>query len=124
MKETVLASILIVDDDKQVREILKTFLEREGYYVTVTKGGREAIRSAIVNEFDLIITDLIMPGGGGLEEVSYLQEAEFNIKVIIISGFLTENIIKKLRSFDTVFEILEKPVKLDALSSVVKQALK
>ena len=118
-----MASILVVDDDKQVRDILQTFLEREGYNVTATKGGREAIRSAIVNDFDLIITDLIMPGGGGLDEVSYLDEAEFNLKVIVISGYLTENNVRELKTYKTVFKILEKPVKLDILSTVVKQAL-
>ena len=60
-------SILVVDDEKGQRDILKTILEREGYDVSTAHSAAEALRFFCENLFDVVLTDLKMPGMDGIE---------------------------------------------------------
>jgi two-component system response regulator PilR (NtrC family) len=82
--------ILIVDDELSMRQILKIMLERAGYKTTVASTGEEARRLIQLNLYDLVLTDLNLPGLGGLDLLRFVQaRAQKEIPVIIITGYGT-----------------------------------
>jgi DNA-binding response OmpR family regulator len=81
--------ILVVDDEQQVRDLLNTFLKREGYEVVVASNGEEAIELAEAENPQLILLDVVMPGLDGIETCRKLksQETTKSIPVIISTAF-------------------------------------
>lgn len=78
--------VLIVEDDKELREMLKMSLQRRGFAVQVAENGKEAISHFKPLLTDLVVTDLIMPEEDGLKVVIKLRELKPTIKIIAISG--------------------------------------
>jgi CheY-like chemotaxis protein len=78
--------ILIVEDEKEVREMLRISLLRKRYIVLEAEDGRDAIAHFKPAVTDLVITDLIMPEEDGLKVIMKLREAKPSIKIIAISG--------------------------------------
>ncbi len=81
-----MAHILIIDDDVQMRSMLRQMLEREGYEVEEANNGKVALRAYKENPADLVITDIIMPEKEGLEIIRELRKDYPDVKVIAISG--------------------------------------
>ena len=81
-----MSTILVMDDDEQVRAMLRQALEREGYEVLDAPDGKEGMRLFREQEADLIITDLIMPEKEGLETIMELRRDFREVKIIAISG--------------------------------------
>jgi CheY-like chemotaxis protein len=80
-------TILLVDDDKSVRDMIADFLKNRGYRVLVARDGADAISVAESSgEFDLLVSDLTMPNIGGRELARRLKEAKPNLKTILMSG--------------------------------------
>lgn len=78
--------ILVVDDDDQVRDIIRLWLEKEGFTVTVAANGREGVEIQRVDPADMLICDLIMPVQEGIETITQFS-AEFpDVGIIAISG--------------------------------------
>ena len=78
--------ILLVDDDDQLRLMLKIVLERAGYVVQEAASGREAIRLFEATPMEIVITDLIMPEVEGIEVIKALRVIDPSVKVIAMSG--------------------------------------
>jgi CheY-like chemotaxis protein len=78
--------VLIVEDDKELREMLKMSLQRRGFAVQEAENGKEAISHFKPSLTDLVVTDLIMPEEDGLKVVIKLRELKPAIKIIAISG--------------------------------------
>jgi CheY-like chemotaxis protein len=78
--------ILIVDDEEQIREVLRTVLERVGYTVDEAENGHIAIDFCHSHEIDLVVTDIIMPEKGGIDTIMDLRKDFPEIKIIAISG--------------------------------------
>ena len=78
--------ILVIDDQTQVRDLLKVVLNREGYEVFVAPNGREGLKAFYEAQPDLIITDLIMPDKEGLELITEIRGHSVEPKIIAISG--------------------------------------
>ena len=78
--------ILIIDDEPQIRSLLKLMLERDGYEVAEAPDGIEGIRIYRQNPADLIITDLIMPNKDGIGVIIDLKKEFPNVKIIALSG--------------------------------------
>lgn len=66
--------VLIVDDEERIRRLLKMYLERENYVIEEAEDGEEALEKALVNHYDLILLDLMMPGKDGIEVCKELRE--------------------------------------------------
>ena len=81
-----MARILVIDDDPQVRAMLRQMLERAGYEVVDARDGKEAIKRYHEERVDLVITDLIMPEMEGIETIMELQRDNPDAKIIAISG--------------------------------------
>jgi len=78
--------ILIVEDDKSVRELLQDILGRAGHEVVAARNGKEAIAQYKNSPADLIITNILMPEKEGLETIQELSREDPEIKIIAISG--------------------------------------
>lgn len=114
--------ILVVEDEKNMRAILKILLEGEGYDISAAKDAAEGISFIERDIFDLIITDVRMPGGNGLQILEKAQEISPETLVIIITAFGTiESAIEAMKH--GAYDYIHKPFKIDEIRLVVKNAL-
>ena len=81
-----MARILIIDDETDVRIATRRILERAGHEVTEASSGEEGVESFNKNPADLIITDIMMPGQGGVETVAQLREQHPGLRIIAMSA--------------------------------------
>lgn len=107
--------ILVADDDPVIRKLLEKRLQNAGFDVKVATDGAEAARLLDATAFDVVITDLVMPGRiGGIELLKLAKEKRVDIEVIVITGHSsvdTAVVAMKKGAFD----YLEKPVNFDEL---------
>ncbi|MDD4638348.1 MAG: response regulator, partial [Bacteroidales bacterium] len=78
--------LLIIDDEKSIRNTLKEILEFEGHQVFLASDGAEGLAIATENNFDVIFSDIKMPNMDGMELLEKLDEANIDAPVIMISG--------------------------------------
>ena len=116
------ARILVVDDERSMQEFLEIFLRGEGYEVT-TAGDVAAARALIESdEFDVVITDIQMPGGSGLDLLHAARDASPDAMVIMITAYAsTETAIAAMK--DGAYDYLTKPFRVDEIRLVVEKAL-
>ncbi|MFW5715288.1 MAG: sigma-54-dependent transcriptional regulator [bacterium] len=115
-------SILIVDDEKNIREGLGRSLEMDGYEVLLAEDGKQGWNLVNEEHVDLIIADLKMPGMSGEELLKRISSAYPTIPVIILTGHGTiESAVEAMRN--GAFDFVTKPVNLDRLSLLAKRAL-
>ncbi len=113
--------ILITDDDVDLRELLTEAVRNWGYSVSVAKDGDEALRKLRMDRFDIVITDLMMPGMDGLALLKKIKELDRDILVIIITGYATiETAVKAIET--GAYDYIAKPFRLDELMIVIKNA--
>lgn len=114
--------ILVVDDEKIVRESLFHWFQEEGYQVETAEDGETALRIFDKNKFDLLLVDMKMPGMSGLELLSKVKEIDKDTIVILITAFASvPTAIKALK--DGAYDYVTKPVDPDELEHLVKKAL-
>src|ERR1700741_3678670 len=116
-------SILVVDDEKNQREILETILSGEGYDVTTASSGEAAMKFVADRHFDLVLTDLKMTGMSGLDLLKQLTDFDKSIIVILLTAHGTiDSAVDALRL--GAFEYLQKPYDSEKLLETVSRALK
>ncbi len=114
--------ILVVDDEKNIREGLGRALELDGYEVSLAADGMEALDQIQRGIVDLVISDLRMPKLSGEDLLKTLTSKYPSIPVIILTGHGTiENAVSAMRM--GAYDFLTKPINLDRLSMMVKRAL-
>jgi DNA-binding NtrC family response regulator len=114
--------ILVVDDEKIVRESLFHWFQEEGYQVETAEDGETALRIFDKNKFDLLLVDMKMPGMSGLELLAKVKEIDKDTIVILITAFASvPTAIKALK--DGAYDYVTKPVDPDELEHLVKKAL-
>ncbi|MEO6004582.1 MAG: response regulator [Opitutus sp.] len=79
-------SILVIDDNAQLREVLRDGLKKLGYVVITASDGAEAFQSIARNKFDIVITDLLMPQKDGIEVIGELKRIQPAARIIAMSG--------------------------------------
>jgi DNA-binding NtrC family response regulator len=84
---TTKATILVIEDEGALRDILKKVIEKEGYIVDVARTGQGALGKVKKEKYDLIITDLRLPGMSGGEVIKRIEDINPGMKFIIISGY-------------------------------------
>ena len=114
--------ILIIDDEKNIREGLQMALEDEGYDVLTAEDGTVGLQKALSEVVDLVITDLRMPGIGGQEVLRRVTSETPGVPVIVLTGHGTvETAVEAMRM--GAYDFLTKPLDLDRLSLLVRRAL-
>ena len=118
---TVKGQILVVDDEAAQREILRTILAAEGYHVATAKTAAEALAKGEETRFDLVLTDLRMPGADGLSLVRELSREDPPTLVIIMTGFGSLDSAEQAMKHGA-FDYLTKPLERDDLLRIVDRA--
>ena len=115
-------TILLVEDELQLRDNLQILLQSAGYQVTTAANGVEGIQQLREQAFDLVITDLVMPGMDGFKVMDYLKVHSPETVVVAITGYVSaESAITALRR--GAYDYLAKPLDVDVVYSVVARAL-
>jgi DNA-binding NtrC family response regulator len=116
-------SILVVDDEKNQREILETILSGEGYDVSTASSGEAAMKFVETRRFDLVLTDLKMTGMSGLDLLRKLTDFDKSIIVVLLTAHGTiDSAVDALRL--GAFEYLQKPYDSEKLLDTISRALK
>ncbi len=119
------ASILIVDDDAELRDVMQRVLAMRGYRVTAAANGVEASRAVANTAFDLVITDLIMPERDGVEVINDLRARHPEMRILAMSGggHISRNQYLRIAKGLGAHSLLEKPFTNDELLGAIKTAL-
>lgn len=112
--------ILVLEDDSEMREALRETLEDEGYEVTVAQRGEEAVKVASSQQFDLVVTDIKMPGIDGLEALQQVKERQPHVKSLVVTGYSNqEHTIRAVRL--GVGDYMRKPFGLEEFVDRIRE---
>ncbi|OGF45295.1 MAG: hypothetical protein A2231_11230 [Candidatus Firestonebacteria bacterium RIFOXYA2_FULL_40_8] len=117
--------ILIVEDEQGIRDLLQTLLTDNGYTVYPAANASEALELFIreKNNFDVVLSDIILPDRNGLELVKGLLSFKPGLKVIFTSGYMSEKNQEEIIQ-NSGYEFIQKPYKLDDLFLIINKVLK
>jgi two-component system response regulator PilR (NtrC family) len=117
-----LGTILVIDDEEIMREILDTLLSREGYDVRVASSGGEGLELARATPFDAAIVDIMMPGLDGIATLDELKRVDEDLAVVIITAYASvESAISAMKN--GAFDYITKPFKNDEVLVVIRNAM-
>jgi len=123
MNEKNIKSVLVVDDEPGMQMALKTNFQREGWYVDIAGGGREALRKLQTQHFPLVVTDVRMPDGDGLHLMRSLRASNPSTAVIVLTAF--GNVPEAVQAMrGGACDYLTKPVSFEELQSAVERVLR
>lgn len=114
--------ILLLDDNIEVVVLYKTLVGRLGHTVRTSSKPEEALKMVETENFDLIITDLKMPGMGGVEFIERVRGLGSKAKIVVITGYPTLQDAQKFNKFN-VYKCLIKPVLIKTLEQTIEAAL-
>jgi DNA-binding NtrC family response regulator len=117
-----MAKILVIDDEKAIRNSLKDILEYENHEVVMMEDGMHGLEELAKNDFDIVLCDIKMSGMDGLEVLEKANETETEARFIMISGHgNVETAVESIKK--GAFDFIEKPLDLNRLLITVKNAL-
>lgn len=113
--------ILVVDDERNILLLLNKFLKQEGFHVETARSFDEAI-SRLADSFDLVITDMRLPGRSGLDLLRWIKERRPELPVIVITAYGSiENAVEAMKIGATNY--LTKPIEHDEMLAIIRHAL-
>jgi len=121
-----MADILIADDDENVRTLLRRSLQAEGYHIEICNDGSSALRVFTSGKFELVITDLHMPGMHGIDLIYQIRDRAPKVPIIAISGgstgddFIAASEDLKTAATEGADLIIPKPCDIDYLLEKVE----
>lgn len=115
-------SILIADDDSEIRDLMRCILEDEGYRVFTAENGKKATAILQKQAIHLMFTDLVMPEQEGMETIAKARKDCPNLKIVAVSGAFAGSLLDAASHFGAS-AILEKPLQIDAVLRVVHDLL-
>jgi CheY-like chemotaxis protein len=120
-----LETVLLVDDEPQVVTLVREMLLREGYTVMGASSGNEALDlvKSQDNRIDLLLTDIVMPDLNGRDLADQIKRLRPGLKVLYMSGFMKETILKYYGISITGIPFLQKPFTRETLSRKVREVL-
>jgi two-component system cell cycle sensor histidine kinase/response regulator CckA len=116
--------LIVVDDEDMVREVARDLLVELGYDVEIATSGREAVEKirSVQEPFDLALLDMVMPEMDGLETLLAIRSLQPELKVVLISGYDTDEKIQRALGLPKV-EFLQKPYKINELATLVARLM-
>ena len=120
-----MANILLVEDEEQLRSMLKIVLEGAGHTVQEAGDGKEALESYVRHPADLMVTDIVMPNKEGIETILEFRRNHPSLRIIAMSGGgrnSAQDYLKLAKSFGADY-VLTKPFSNQAILDVVKTVL-
>ncbi len=117
-----MARILLADDDEATRDLVKRALETDGHVVSLTQDGTEAFEALAAQPFDLLVSDVHMPGLDGVDLARRAIAAAPQLKLLLMSGFAEE--LERARALKSPhLATILKPFTLDQVRSAVRGLL-
>lgn len=116
-----MASVLIVDDERSMRDFLKILLEKEGHEVTTVDSGAHALDTLAKQLVDVIVSDIRMPGMTGIELLETVKEKSPELPMILITAFACPD-DAVLAMKNGAFDYISKPFNVDEIKSVIESA--
>ncbi|MEW6667460.1 MAG: response regulator [Thermodesulfobacteriota bacterium] len=114
-------NILIVDDDKRLLSTLSSLLIEENHRVVPCDNGLDGIRKCREDKFDLVITDLMMPGASGLDVLRETRKVSPSTLVVLVTGFASlESAVEAIR--EGAYDYVAKPFKLEEIKILIQNA--
>ena len=116
------ARILVVDDDRDLADTLVEYLTKLGYQASPAYGGREALSKFENGDFQLVITDLMMPEMNGMELLEAVKALDNRAIVMVITGYGTvEKAVEAIKG--GAYDFIPKPFNMEELEVVINRAL-
>lgn len=117
-----MTSILVVDDEQSMRDFLKILLMKEGYQVKTAKNADLALDALNTNSFQLVISDIRMPGQSGLDLLNSIKVIQPDLPVVMITAFASpDDAVTAMKN--GAFDYVSKPFNVDEIKSVIKSAI-
>lgn len=114
--------ILVVDDEQGMRDFMSIVLKKEGFAVSTAEDGEAAIRALRKDRFDLVLTDVKMPRGSGIEVLKAVKEGSPETIVLMITAFAsTETAIEAMK--EGAYDYLTKPFRIEEVKLIIQNAL-
>ena len=116
--------ILVIDDEKMIREMISIMLVRKGCKVTICKNGKEGIHCFVAGNYDIILTDLVMPEMSGFEVAEIVRKLDPYVPIALVTSDAPDiNSIEAKNRFG-IDMLLAKPFTFDQLIGLVANAMK
>ncbi len=122
-KESLQPRILVVEDDEDMRENLRRILVAAGYEVYLAEDGDEAIAVLQTHPCHLVLTDLVMPGKGGLELLTEIRRQDKSLPVVFLSAFTDRATFAKATELGAV-DFVTKPFRSGSLLTLIQRTLR
>ena len=116
-------SILLIDDNDQIRVLLRRVLEEAGYFVMDAANGRKGLQQFRETPVALVITDLLMPDSDGLEVTMTLRRESPHVKIIALTGGVRELNLLEVAKLLGAHRTMKKPIEMAELLEAVQQVL-
>ena len=115
-----LPRILIVDDERQIRDAVTSWFYQRGFFVREAENGKRAVELCMTEEFDAVLIDMEMPVMRGPEAIAAIRKAHPNLPIVVFTGFSeeTDSVVKAGASL-----VLQKPLGMRELEAKVRQLL-
>jgi CheY-like chemotaxis protein len=113
-------NVLLVDDEADVLETMELALSGQGWHITGVTSGESAVRLAEQSSFDVVVTDMRMPGMSGLETIVALKRVNPALAIAVASGYLTTDEERECRELGA-FDCLRKPFGVAALVAMIQR---
>jgi CheY-like chemotaxis protein len=123
MKKAGTSTILVVDDEPDLAEMMSFCLTQQGYAVATAESGERAVDLARATRFDLAICDLTMPGWDGIQTARALRDLTPDLQVIIVTGYASEEARSAIRN-GVAEAWLPKPFTVKELQDSISQVLR
>ena len=116
-------AVLLIEDDEDNRELMAEVLESAGFVVVSAAGGAEGLRKLAEHPVDVVVTDVGMPGMGGLEVARAAKQIAPRVPVVVVTGYAERDDITAARG-RSVDAVLVKPVDPDHLTAAIEDVLR
>lgn len=116
-------NVLVVDDEEVIRDVCSQILTGDGYSVTTAASGKEALHLVSENNYDAVVTDIMMPDMSGLELLEVIKSTNLDVSTVVITGLGTFDMATQSDRLGAR-EFVVKPFTPDELSGAVRKALK
>jgi|CXWL01.1.fsa_nt_gi DNA-binding NtrC family response regulator len=113
--------VLIIDDEKGMRDMLSFTLTKKNFDVTVMESGEKGVAAAIGSDFDVVVCDIMMPGLDGIKFLEILKRERPAVEVIIVTGYPHPDRYARAKELGA-FEFLSKPYAMATLCPMLEAA--
>lgn len=115
--------ILVVDDEEIMRTFLKEVLSDEGYRIDLAVSGRDAVEKMAANQYDIVITDIVMPELDGLGVVAAAKDLPYEVDVVVMTGYASMGTAVESMKLGAI-DYITKPFNIDQIRIIVSNAVK